>query len=245
MAAIHKALTERRLPAHLSGSNLDGKASVEQMKASWFRVFTRFAVVVLPIAGGSAWAARSGVSVEALQALLQHHPVAPLLFLALHVVFSLLFLPRAIMAMAAGAMFGLWWGLVWASAGSLAGALGGFVLARYLSTGLVDAAEQTRFGAILQRVEQGGWRTVAMLRLIPVMPHSLANYLLGMTSLPLGAYALGSLLGQLPMTIAFVQFGAAGTHLAAGRPDWLQPTLIGVAILALSTILPKLVAKRT
>ena len=215
------------------------------MKRSWTRVFMRLFIVALLIAGGSAWVARSGIGVEALQALLQHHPAAPLLFLALHVVFSLLFLPRAIMAMAAGAMFGLWWGLVWASMGSLVGALGGFLLARHLSRGLVDAAEQTRFGNVLERVERGGWRTVAMLRLIPVMPHSLANYLLGLTSLPVGVYALGSLLGQLPMTIAFVQFGAAGTQLMTGRPDWLQPTLLGVAMLALVTILPKLIAKRT
>lgn len=215
------------------------------MKPSATRVLIRLCAVVLLVAGGSAWVARSGIGVEGLQGLLQHHPLAPVLFLALHVVFSLLFLPRAIMAMAAGAMFGLWWGLVWAAAGSLVGALSGFFLARCLSNGLLSAAEQTRFGAILQRVERGGWRTVAMLRLIPVMPHSLANYMLGLTSLPVGAYALGSLLGQLPMTIAFVQFGAAGTQLVTGRPEWIQPTLAGIAILALSTILPKLVSKRT
>jgi len=214
------------------------------MKASLTRVLPRVAVVGL-LVGGSLWAARGGVDADGLQALLQHHPAAPLLFLAVHAVFSLLFLPRAIMAMLAGLIFGMWWGLVWASAGSLIGALGGFLLARYLAGGLVDGAERTRFGHVLQRVERGGWRTVAMLRLIPVMPHSLANYLLGLTGLPLGAYAVGSLLGQLPMTIAFVQFGTAGTQLMTGRPDWLQPTLTGIAILALSTVLPKLVAKRT
>lgn len=213
------------------------------MKASSIRGPARLCVAALLVAA-SLWVARSGVSVEGLQALFQNHPASPLVFLALHVVFSLLFLPRAVMAMAAGLVFGLWWGLFWASAGSLAGALGGFLLARYLAGGLVDAAERTRFGAILQRVERGGWRTVATLRLIPVMPHSLANYLLGLTGLPVGAYALGSLLGQLPMTFAFVQFGAAGTQLMAGRPDWIQPTLTGIAALALSTILPKLAGKR-
>ena len=214
------------------------------MNSSWTRILPRAAVAGLLI-GASMWAVRSGVDVEGLRALLQNHPAAPLLFLALHAVFSLLFLPRAVMAMLAGLIFGMWWGLLWAAAGSLVGALGGFLLARYLAGGLVNGAERTRFGHLLQRVERGGWRTVAMLRLIPVMPHSLANYLLGLTSLPVGAYALGSLVGQLPMTIAFVQFGTAGTQLMTGQPEWLLPTLSGIAILALSVVLPKLIAKRT
>ncbi len=73
-------------------------------------------------------------------------------------------------------------------------------------------------------MEQGGWRAVAGLRLIPVIPHSLANYALGLTRLPLGAYALGSLLGQLPMTIAYVDFGAAGERVMLGTAGWLVPT---------------------
>ena len=41
-------------------------------------------------------------------------------------------------------------------------------------------------------IERGGWRAVALLRLIPIMPHSLANYGLGLTALPLGAYRDGA-----------------------------------------------------
>lgn len=216
----------------------------EQAAQSRICILGRLLVVLLLIVGGSVWAARIGIGITDLQALLQQHPAAPLLFLLLHMVFSLLFLPRAVMAMAAGLMFGLWWGLVWAAAGSLLGALGGFLLSRYLTSSLVTVDNQMRFGAVLRRVENGGWRAVVMLRLIPVVPHSAANYLLGLTNLPIGAYALGSLLGQLPMTVAFVQFGAAGTQLMVGRPDWLQPTLIGAAMLALSVALPKLLANR-
>jgi uncharacterized membrane protein YdjX (TVP38/TMEM64 family) len=207
------------------------------------RLVGRLLAAVLLVGGGSVWTARSGIGIQDLQALLQHHPAAPALFLALHAVFSLLFLPRAVMAMAAGLIFGLWWGLLWAAAGSLLGAVTGFLLSRHLTGGLIDLDERTRFGQALLRVERGGWRAVAMLRLVPVVPHSAANYLLGLTSLSFGSYAVGSLLGQLPMTVAFVQFGTAGTAMLAGRPDWLQPTLIGAALLAASALLPKLAAR--
>jgi hypothetical protein len=97
-----------------------------------------------------------------------------------------------------------------------------------------------RLGPVLLRAERGGWRAVAALRLVPVIPHSLANYALGLTRLRIGPYALGSLLGQLPMTVAYADFGAAGSSALAGKAGWLAPTLIGLAALALSLALPRL-----
>ncbi len=143
------------------------------------------------------------------------------------------------MAVAAGLVFGFWYGMVWASIGSVAGALAGFVLTRYFASDLVKPSEWSRFGSLVRRVEQGGWRAVAMLRLIPAIPHSLTNYLLGLTNIGVVDFTLGSLTGQLPMTAAFVQFGAAGARFAMGKFDWVQPTLIGVALLLLS-MLPQL-----
>jgi uncharacterized membrane protein YdjX (TVP38/TMEM64 family) len=114
----------------------------------------------------------------------------------------------------------------------------GFLLARYVNAGLIDPR---RLGLIGVQVEQAGWRGVTILRLIPIVPHSLANYGLGLTRLPLRAYALGSLLGQLPMTVAYVNLGAAGESLMLGRAGWITPTLIGSGILALSLLIPVIV----
>ena len=91
-----------------------------------------------------------------------------------------------------------------------------FLVARYLGFGFVDRARlassagPARLATLLHRAERGGWRMVAVVRLVPIVPHSLTNYALGLTGLRLGAYAVGSLLGQLPMTIAYADLGAAG-----------------------------------
>jgi len=179
---------------------------------------------------------------QIVAAAVARYPAAALVFLAAQVVASLIFFPRTLLGIAAGALFGPWWGIVWSAIGSVLGALVGFLLARYVNSGLVDLEGTPRLGPILLRAERGGWRAVAALRLIPIVPHSLANYALGLTRLDLGSYALGSLLGQLPMTIAAVQLGAAGENALSGRADWLLPTVIGAAALALSFILPRLVA---
>jgi uncharacterized membrane protein YdjX (TVP38/TMEM64 family) len=198
--------------------------------------FVKASVIVLLIASGSLLARDSGMSLLRVHELLQDNSFAPIIFLALHVAFSLLFLPRTIMAITAGLVFGFWYGLLWASIGSVAGALAGFVLTRYFASDLVKPSEWSRFGSVIRRVEQGGWRAVAMMRLIPAVPHSLTNYLLGLTDLGVMDFTWGSLIGQLPMTVAFVQFGAAGAHFAMGKLEWVQPTLIGLAILLLSLL---------
>jgi uncharacterized membrane protein YdjX (TVP38/TMEM64 family) len=161
-----------------------------------------------------------------------------LLFLGIHVAASLLFVPRTMLAIVAGLLFGMGWGIVWAEIGSVAGAVAGFVLARYVNSGLFSVERNARIRPVLERVEGGGWRAVALLRLIPILPHSLTNYGLGLTRLPLSSYAFGSVIGQLPMTIAYVDLGAAGGQLILGRSEWLEPTLIGLAALSVSVAIP-------
>jgi uncharacterized membrane protein YdjX (TVP38/TMEM64 family) len=207
---------------------------------SRLRLAGRVMVLGLLAAGIVAvWLNRDALDPNAIRAAIEAHAaVAPLLFLAIHIVASLLFVPRTLLGLVAGGVFDFWWGLVWAATGSVLGAIAGFLIARYVNSGMIDLENLPRLGPVLQRAEAGGWRAVTMLRLIPVIPHSFTNYALGLTRLSLGGYALGSLLGQLPMTVAYVSFGAAGGRAAAGGHDWLMPALVGAAALALSILLP-------
>jgi uncharacterized membrane protein YdjX (TVP38/TMEM64 family) len=200
------------------------------------RLAARLAVLGFLAAGAAAaWYWRAVLDPTTISAALARYPGAALGFLALHLAASLLFVPRTLLAIVAGLLFGMGWGIVWAASGGVAGAVGGFLVSRYMSSGWGNLG---RFGPLAAQVERGGWRAVAVLRLIPVMPHSVANYALGLTKLPLGSYALGSLLGQLPLTIAYVDLGVAGERLLFGGASWLEPTLIGFGALLLSLLIP-------
>jgi uncharacterized membrane protein YdjX (TVP38/TMEM64 family) len=209
------------------------------------RAALRIALVV-GIAAGivAAWHWRVAFDPQALRRLIADHPAAPLVFLAIHIVASLLFVPRTLLALLAGLVFGMGWGIVWAASGSVLGATAGFLVARYVNSGLVDPAAWVRFGPLLGRVERGGWRMVAIIRLIPVVPHSLANYGLGLTRVRLVPYVVGSLLGQLPLTIAYVDLGTAGERVLHGGADWLLPTLIGLVALSVSLVIPAIARRR-
>ena len=213
-------------------------------------------VIMALLAAGSvaAWRWRSLFDPLALPALIGGKPLAPLAFLALHIAGSLFFVPRTLLALGAGLVFGMWWGILWAALGSLAGAVAGFLTARYIRIGFADraglarSAGPARLAALLQRAEHGGWRMVATARLVPIIPHSRTNYAFGLTRLRLGAYAVGSLVGQLPLTIAYAGFGAAGGQALLGGVDWrhgvLWPSLIGLAALLLSLLIPVVARRR-
>jgi uncharacterized membrane protein YdjX (TVP38/TMEM64 family) len=190
---------------------------------------------LLAIGAASVWRWRAVLDPMTITGAIDRYPLAPLGFLVIHIAASLLFIPRTLLAIVAGLLFGMGWGIMWAASGSVAGAIAGFLVARYINSGLIDAG---RLGPVAAQVERGGWRAVAVLRLIPVIPHSLANYALGLTRLPLADYAFGSLLGQLPMTVAYVDLGAAGERLMLGGASWIEPTLIGLAALSLSLLIP-------
>jgi uncharacterized membrane protein YdjX (TVP38/TMEM64 family) len=217
------------LPGPLDGVKRAGRAAV---------------LIFLVLGAAAAWHWRASLDPKAISAALAGSPVAPLIYLAAQLVASLVFIPRTIFCIVAGLLFGIWWGLFWAALGSVVGAVAGFLLVRYINSGLIELEAVGLVGPALERLERGGWRSVAALRLIPIIPHSLANYGLGLTRVRLAPYAFGSLLGQLPMTIAPVEFGAAGQRLMIGSAGWVFPTAIGFAALALSMLIPALARRR-
>jgi len=217
------------------------EAETLDLRFNGLRWAYRLLLVGLLVTGAAAaWRWRAALDPIVIAAAIGSYPAAPLGFLAVHIGASLVFVPRTLLAIVAGSLFGMGWGIVLAALGSVAGAVAGFLVARCVNSGVIDIERIAQVGPILERVALDGWRSVAMLRLIPFLPHSLANYGLGLTRLPLSAYALGSLIGQLPLTIAYVDFGAAGERLMLGGVGWVEPTMIGLAALAVSLLVPRI-----
>jgi uncharacterized membrane protein YdjX (TVP38/TMEM64 family) len=66
---------------------------------------------------------------------------------------------------------------------------------------------------------------VALLRLSPLLPFNLSNYLYGVTKISFWPYVAASWVGMIPGTFLYVYLGAAGkqaaTGTAAGPWKWL------------------------
>ncbi len=171
-------------------------------------------------------------------------PLAPLIFILLQIVASLLFIPRTFLGIAAGLLFGFTFGSFLAITGAVLGAAAGFALWRWIGEGQVDLEAAPRLGPLIERAERGGWRAVAIVRLIPGLPHSVVNTALALTKLGWTDYLVGSLLGMLPMTLFQVDVGAAGDDVLRGQGDWLAASL-GLAALFGASFLIKRAASRS
>jgi len=183
---------------------------------------------------------RSALNPAEIKSTIGGTPLAPAIFVLGHVAASLLFVPRSLLAVVAGLLFGSFGGIAWSTVGSTLGSLAGFLLARYVNSGLIEPERLPKLGPLLVKVEAGGWRAVAMIRLIPVLPHPVTNYGLGLTRISLSSYIWGSVVGQFPVTVAYVEFGAAGNDALSGGANWLLPSLLGLGVLLVSFTLPKL-----
>jgi len=198
--------------------------------------FRLLGLVALAMGIAIAFVWRQAVDPIAIRDAIAAHPLAPVIFVALQVAASLLFVPRLVLGVAAGMIFGLWWGTVWAMIGCMLGGAAGFAVVRWFgATGVLDTSPG--IGRLVERAEQGGWRSVAILRLMPV-PHSVTNTLLAMTNLSWRNYLIGSFAGMLPMTIAQVDIGASGAALL-GSGQWLIACLTLAAGIAATFLLKR------
>ncbi|HEY3119435.1 MAG TPA: TVP38/TMEM64 family protein [Vicinamibacteria bacterium] len=153
-------------------------------------------------------------------------------YTAVYVVSALLFVPGSVLTIGAGLLFGLAWGTVLVSIASTTAAALAFLIARYVARGRVQrlAERNPKFGALDRAVAEQGWKVVALLRLSPLIPFSLSNYLYGLTPVRFGSYVLTSWIAMLPGTFLYVYLGAAGSAAVSGRgPGGAWRTVLWVA----------------
>ena len=154
----------------------------------------------------------------------------------------LLFVPGSVLTIGAGLVFGLLWGTVIVSLASTAAAALAFLIARYLARDRVEALSKRnqKFRAIDHAIREKGWRVVALLRLSPLVPFSVSNYLYGLTPVSFWPYVLASWIAMLPATVLYVWIGAAGKAAAdagGGRgKSPLEWALLGAGLLATAVV---------
>jgi uncharacterized membrane protein YdjX (TVP38/TMEM64 family)/rhodanese-related sulfurtransferase len=170
-------------------------------------------------------------------------PWAPVAFIASFAAATVLFLPGAVFGLAGGALFGPVWGAIWSLAGATLGAVLAFLVARYVASGWVARRARGRLKQLVDGVEAEGWRFVALTRLVPLVPFNLLNYALGLTRIRLVEYAIATAVCMAPGAAGYAWLGYAGREAAAGNSRGLSYGLLGLALLALVILLPRLVRR--
>ena len=204
---------------------------------------TAVLLVLLIALAALTWKLSTWLTPQQLQqALQQTGGWAPVLYIGLFVLLPAFFFPVAVLALAGGLLFGLWWGSVYTFIGAVLNCALMFLLARYVGRSQVQRLVEQKLSPQWQRRLQmadgkEGFLLLIILRLIPAVPYNLINYTFGLTGISFSSYLLASAIGIIPGTFAFINIG--DKTLEAGSPSfWIAMGLL-VLLLVVTGLLGK------
>jgi len=217
-------------------------------EARWRIALLTLVVIALAIGGRSLASHLASITsgIERLGTL------GAVLFIAGFAMASVVFVPAGLLTLMAGALFGLAAGTVYAFLGASLGACMAFLIARYVARSMVERwlAWNPRVAMFSGAIGARGRRIVALMRLSPVIPFSVINLAMGVTTMRVVDF-LEANLAMLPVTILYVYYGAAAGALVSLGDErhprdaayWAAFVLGLCATIAVTTIVARLATR--
>jgi len=168
---------------------------------------------------------------------------APVIYIGLYALGTVVFAPGSLFALAGGAIFGPVLGTILNLLGATIGASIAFLIARYLAADWVAQKTGGRLKRMITGVETEGWRFVAFVRLVPVFPFNLSNYAFGLTRIAFVPYVVTSLITMAPGALAYTWLGYAGREALGGNASAIRYGLLALGILAAIAFVPRIIKR--
>lgn len=137
---------------------------------------------------------------------------APIAYIVLYTVSTLLILPSTALNLTGGAIFGPWMGTLWTSIGAIVAAIASFAFTRTIGREIIAQKLAGRWQAMDAEMQHGGLFYIFAIRLLPIIPYGIVNFTAGLTSIRFRDYLLGTLLGTIPGILPFVLLGSSGLN---------------------------------
>ena len=173
-----------------------------------------------------------GINSVQLQASLNRAGIwAPITYIALYTVATILVLPSTPLNLTGGAIFGPWLGTLWTSMAAVIAAVVAFAFTRTVGREAIARKLAGRWQSMDAEMRQGGLFYMFAIRLLPIIPYGLVNFAAGLTSIRFRDYLLGTILGTVPGILPFVLLGSSG--LQAVRTGNVLPLMGALGLTAL------------
>ncbi len=150
---------------------------------------------------------------EALKGFVkEHYALSAIGYISLYIS-TAFFIPGAIpLTIAGGFLFGVFWGTVYVCIGAVTGAALAFFSARHLMGNWLQQRYRNQLIKFNEVISGRGYYYLLLLRIVPVLPFFLVNYLAGITRIPFRIFMLTLLIAVIPGAVVFT---FAGRQLAA------------------------------
>lgn len=157
---------------------------------------------------------------------------APIAYVFLYTIGTILILPSTPLNLSGGALFGIWWGTLWTTIAAIVAAVVTFAFTRTIGREYIANKFAGRWEAIDAEMQQGGLFYMFAIRLLPIIPYGIVNFAAGLTSIRFRDYFIGTLLGTVPGILPFVMMGSGLTALSSGNvvPFMFALALIGMLV---------------
>lgn len=177
---------------------------------------------------------------ECIDAVQGMGPVGVFYFGMFYVLAEVLAVPAIPLTLSAGSLFGLPTGVavVLCSAtiaASIAFLIGKTVLRSWVETTIIES--NPKIAKIDRAIGERGFKLLVLLRLSPIFPFALSNYVYGASSIDFPSYFWSTLIGFAPGTIAYVYTGMVGKELllsggaeSSGQPWYVYA--VGLTVLS-------------
>jgi uncharacterized membrane protein YdjX (TVP38/TMEM64 family) len=172
-----------------------------------------------------------GINQQQLQLWLQQMGMwAPIIYILVYTIATILILPSTPLNLSGGAIFGSVWGTVWTSIAAVLAAILSFGFSRTIGRKFVEQKLVGKWQSLDLEMEQGGFFYMFAIRLLPLIPYGMVNFAAGLTSIKFRDYFFGTLLGTVPGILPFVMMGAGLTALKQGN---VLPILVALALIGM------------
>lgn len=200
-------------------------------------------VLCFALLGIFCWYVGTLITPQELQSALLHlGNWASFGYIGLFTLLPAFFFPVAVLALAGGLLFGLWWGSLYTFVGAVLNCTLMFFLARYAGREKIEILVRKKLSPRWQERLSGlagkqGFALLIVLRLIPAVPYNLINYAFGLTAMPFRTYLAASAIGIIPGTLAFINIGDKALD-PTSPGFWLAVGLL-LLLLAVTALLGK------
>lgn len=149
-------------------------------------------------------------------------PLGLVVFIFLYMVNTISLLPPiGIMSLTSGFVFGPFWGSIALMVGSFLGTSATFLISRFFGGRLVQKILKGKGQEFQEKLNRNGFKVILFIRLIPLIPWEVVNYISGLSQIKYRDYILGTLIGIFPSVVIQSYFADRLAHF-----NWRDPTLL-------------------
>lgn len=167
-----------------------------------------------------------------------HYARAAIIFILLYLSTSLVIPGALALTVAGGALFGTFPATLFVTIGATVGSVAAFYVTRYLLSEWVQERFREELVQFNRELDQHGYSYLLTLRIIPVLPAFLVNYLAGLTKVPPGTFLWTTSLGVLPGAMVYAYAGSRLARIESAADIVSLPMMAAFLLMGLFSLLP-------